>query len=158
MTKLARRTALATGIAAALAPRAMAQTWPERPVRLVVPAAAGGPTDVVARILQPHLQAILGQPLVVENKAGATGNIGTAVVAHAAADGYTTLLAPSTNSLTPALYGKALGYEPAELVSIAYVASVPLIVVAPIDGPKTLAELIAQLRKDPDKFSYASSG
>ena len=63
MTRLARRTVLAAGIAAAIAPRAMAQAWPERPVRLVVPAAAGGPTDVVARILQPHLQGILGQPL-----------------------------------------------------------------------------------------------
>jgi tripartite-type tricarboxylate transporter receptor subunit TctC len=158
MTRLARRTVLAAGIAAAIAPRAMAQAWPERPVRLVVPAAAGGPTDVVARILQPHLQGILGQPLVVENKAGATGNIGAAIVAHAVADGYTTLLAPSTSSLTPALYGKALGYDPAELVGVAYVASVPLIVVAPMDGPKTLAELIAQLRKEPDKYSYASSG
>ena len=158
MTGPGRRTVLATGLAAALAPRAIAQAWPARPVRMVVPAAAGGPTDVVARIVQPHVQAIIGQPLVVENKAGATGNIGTAGVAHAAADGYTTLLAPSTNSLTPALYGKALGYDPTELVSIAYVASVPLIVVAPMDGPRTLGELIAVLRKEPDKYSYASSG
>src|SRR5262249_10440284 len=112
MTSLGRRTVLATSIGtgvAAIAGRAQAQGWPDKPVRMVVPAAAGGPTDVVARILQPHLQAILGQPLVVENKAGATGNIGTAVVAQAPADGYTTLLAPSTNSLTPALYGKTLG-------------------------------------------------
>jgi tripartite-type tricarboxylate transporter receptor subunit TctC len=158
MTGPGRRMVLATGLAAMLAPRAMAHTWPDRPVRMVVPAAAGGPTDVVARILQPHMQGILGQPLVVDNKAGATGNIGTAVVAHALADGYTTLLAPSTNSLTPALYGTTLGYDPSELVSIAYVASVPLIVVAPMDGPKTLAELIAVLRKEPEKYSYASSG
>jgi tripartite-type tricarboxylate transporter receptor subunit TctC len=82
MTSLGRRTVLATGIGAALAPRAMAQTYPDRAIRMVVPAAAGGPTDVVGRILQPQLNAILGQPVVIENKAGgATGNIGTAVVA-----------------------------------------------------------------------------
>src|SRR5436190_20870831 len=120
MARFGRRTVLASAIAATM-PRAMAQSWPDRPIRMVVPAAAGGPTDVVARILQPHLQAVLGQPVVVENKAGATGNIGTAVVAQAAGDGYTTLLAPSTNSLTPALYGKSLGYDPAQLVSVAYV-------------------------------------
>jgi tripartite-type tricarboxylate transporter receptor subunit TctC len=158
MTRIGRRTALGAGIGVALAAAARAQAWPERPVRMVVPAAAGGPTDVVARILQPHLQGILGQPLVVDNKAGASGNIGMTGVAQAPADGYTISMTPSTSALTPALYGKALGYDPAALTSFSYVASVPLIVVAPMDGPKTLAELIAQLRKEPDKYSYASSG
>jgi tripartite-type tricarboxylate transporter receptor subunit TctC len=138
----------------------MAQTgYPDRPIRLLVPAGAGGPTDVVARILQPQLTGILGQPVVIENKAGASGNIGTAMVADSKPDGYTILMTPSTSALTPALYGKALGYDPVNaFTGISYVASVPLIVVVPMDGAKTLADLIAALRKDPEKYSYASSG
>jgi tripartite-type tricarboxylate transporter receptor subunit TctC len=157
--RFGRRAAL-TGAATLVAWSATAQAgYPERPVRLVVPAGAGGPTDVVARILQPHLSRILGQPVVIENKAGASGSIGSAMAAHSPPDGYTILMAPSTNALTPALYGKALGYDVVkEVTGVAYVASVPLIVVAPADGPKTLPELIALLKKEPGKHSYASSG
>jgi tripartite-type tricarboxylate transporter receptor subunit TctC len=160
MTGLLRRQALAAAMGLAVSSRAMAQGgYPDRPIRLFVPAGAGGPTDVVARILQPPLSAILGQPVVIENKAGASGNIGTATVADAKPDGYTILLSPSTSALTPALYGKALGYDPINaFAGISYVASVPLIVVAPTDGPKTLRELIDAMRKDPEKYSYASSG
>lgn len=157
--RLTRRAVLA-GAGALAAGRAAAQaTYPDRPIRLVVPAGAGGPTDVVARILQPHFSQILGQPVVVENKAGASGNIGSAMVAGSNPDGYTLLLAPSTNALTPALYGKALGYDVVNGVTgISYVASVPLIIVAPVDGAKSLPELIALLKKEPAKYSYASSG
>jgi len=160
MTVIGRRQALVAAMAAAVSSRAMAQIgYPDRPIRLLVPAGAGGPTDVVARILQPRLHAILGQPVVIENKAGASGNIGTASVADSKPDGYTILMAPSTNALTPALYGKALGYDPlTAFTGISYVASVPLIVVVPMDGAKTLPDLIAALRKEPDKYSYASSG
>lgn len=160
MTGIGRRQALAAAMSVALSSRAVAQSgYPDRSIRLMVPAGAGGPTDVVARILQPQLSTILGQPVVIENKAGASGNIGTAVVADSKPDGYTILMAPSTSALTPALYGKALGYDPVNaLTGISYVASVPLIVVVPMDGAKTLAELIAALRKDPEKYSYASSG
>ena len=156
--RLGRRAVLA-GAASLLTAPALAQGYPDRPIRLVVPAGAGGPTDVVTRILQPHLSRILGQPVVVENKAGASGNIGSAMVAESKPDGYTLLMAPSTNALTPALYGKALGYDVVNGVTgIAYVASVPLIIVAPIDGAKTLPELIAMMKKEPAKYSYASSG
>ncbi|HTR84060.1 MAG TPA: tripartite tricarboxylate transporter substrate-binding protein [Reyranella sp.] len=160
MKTIGRRTALAVTAGAALAPQARAEgAFPDRPVRVIVPAAAGGPTDVVARMLQPQLQGILGQPVVVENKAGATGAIGTATVADAKPDGYTILLAPSTNALIPALYGKTLSYDPANaFTGIAYVASVPLIVVVPMSGAKTLPELLERMRKEPDKYSYASSG
>lgn len=160
MTVMGRRQALAAALGVAVSSRAMAQGgYPDRPIRLMVPAGAGGPTDVVARILQPQLSAILGQPVVIENKAGASGNIGTSVVADSKPDGYTILMAPSTNALTPALYGKALGYDPVTaFTGISYVASVPLLVVVPMDGAKTLAELIAALRKEPEKYSYASSG
>jgi len=159
MVKLGRRAALA-GAVSLLAGAAAAQaTYPDRPIRLVVPAGAGGPTDVVARILQPHLSQILGQTVVVENKAGASGNIGSAMVAQAVPDGYTLLMAPSTNALTPALYGKTLGYDVANGVTgISYVASVPLIIVVPADGAKTLPDLIAMMKKQPGKYSYASSG
>ena len=154
------RRAVLVGAALLVTAPALAQgSYPDRPIRLVVPAGAGGPTDVVTRILQPHLSRILGQPVVVENKAGASGNIGSAMVAESKPDGYTLLMAPSTNALTPALYGKALGYDVVNGVTgIAYVASVPLIIVAPIDGAKTLPELIAMLKKEPAKYSYASSG
>jgi len=154
------RRAVLVGAALLVTAPALAQgSYPDRPIRLVVPAGAGGPTDVVTRILQPHLSRILGQPVVVENKAGASGNIGSAMVAESKPDGYTLLMAPSTNALTPALYGKALGYDVVNGVTgIAYVASVPLIIVAPIDGAKTLPELIASLKKEPAKYSYASSG
>ncbi len=160
MTGIGRRQALVSAVGVALSSQAMAQgAYPDRPIRLMVPAGAGGPTDVVARILQTPLSGILGQPVVVENKAGASGNIGTAMVADSKPDGYTILMTPSTSALTPALYGKALGYDPVNaFTGISYVASVPLIVVVPMDGAKTLAELIAALRKDPDKYSYASSG
>jgi tripartite-type tricarboxylate transporter receptor subunit TctC len=126
-------------VATLIARPAFSQAYPDRPIRLVVPAGAGGPTDVVA----PHPAASpFADPrvsrLVVENKAGASGNIGSAMVAGSAPDGYTLLMAPSTNALTPALYGKALGYDVVNGVTgISYVASVPLIIVAPVDGPKS---------------------
>jgi tripartite-type tricarboxylate transporter receptor subunit TctC len=156
---LGRRTALAGAASLGAWPAAAQASYPDRPIRLVVPAGAGGPTDVVARILQPKLSQILGQPVVVENKAGASGNIGSAMVAGSNPDGYTLLLAPSTNALTPALYGNALGYDVVNGVTgVSYVASVPLIIVAPMDGAKSLPELIALLKKEPAKYSYASSG
>jgi len=140
MVRLGRRAALVGAASLAAAPAWAQAGYPERPIRLVVPAGAGGPTDVVARILQPHLSQILGQPVVVENKAGASGNIGSAMAAQSTPDGYTLLMAPSTNALTPALYGKTLGYDVVNGVTgIAYVASVPLIIVAPVDGAKSLA-------------------
>ena len=160
MTGIGRRQALVAAMGVALSSRAMAQSgYPDRPIRLVVPAGAGGPTDVVARILQPHLAQILGQSVGVENKAGAAGSIGTAGVATAVPDGYTLLLAPSTNALFPAIYGKTLTYDAVNaFAGISYVASVPLIIVVSKDGAKDLPELIAMMKKDPDKYSYASSG
>ncbi len=114
---------------------------------------------MVGRLLAPRLSEILGQQVVVENKPGATGNIGTAMVADAKPDGYTICFSASTMAMAPALYGKALGYDPVNgLAAIAYVASVPLILLAPMDGAKTTPELVSMLRKDPGKYSYASSG
>ena len=154
-----RRSALAALAATALATPATAQTYPDKPIRMVIAFAAGGPTDVVGRLLAPRVSEILGQQVVVENKPGATGNIGTAMVADAKPDGYTILFSASTMAMAPALYGKSLGYDPVNgLAAIAYVASVPLILLAPMDGAKSTPELVGMLRKDPGKYSYASSG
>ncbi len=165
MKKFGRRDVLAASAGAVLAPAAIASrataqgAFPDRPVRLIVPAGAGGPTDVVARLLQPQLSQLLGQTVIVENKAGASGGIGTAGVATASPDGYTLLLAPSTNAVFPAIYGKSLSYDAEKaFTGISYVASVPLIIVAPADGAKDLKQLIAMLREAPEKYSYASSG
>ncbi len=158
--KFTRRSALAALAATVLATPAAAQgTYPDKPIRMVIAFAAGGPTDVVGRLLAPRVSEILGQQVVVENKPGATGNIGTAMVADAKPDGYTILFSASTMAMAPALYGKALGYDPVNgLAAIAYVASVPLILLAPMDGAKSTPELVSMLRKDPGKYSYASSG
>ncbi len=157
--KFTRRSALAGLAATALATPAMAQTYPDKPIRMIIAFAAGGPTDVVGRLLAPRVSEILGQQVVVENKPGATGNIGTAMVADARPDGYTILFSASTMAMAPALYGKQLGYDPVNgLAAIAYVASVPLILLAPMNGAKSTPELVGMLRKDPGKYSYASSG
>ncbi|MBS0549534.1 MAG: tripartite tricarboxylate transporter substrate binding protein [Proteobacteria bacterium] len=163
MTNHVSRRAILAGIGAAgvagVSPTYAQAGYPDRSIRMVVPAAAGGPTDVVARILQPHLQAVLSQTVVVDNKTGASGAIGTAQVAEAKADGYTILMAPSTNAVFPAIYGKTLSYDPEKaFTGISYVASVPLIIVAPTTGAKDLKALIALLREAPEKYSYASSG
>lgn len=156
---LTRRGALAALAATTLAAPAAAQTYPDKPIRMIIAFAAGGPTDVVGRLLAPRVSEILGQQVVVENKPGATGNIGTAMVADARPDGYTILFSASTMAMAPALYGKQLGYDPVNgLAAIAYVASVPLILLAPMDGAKSTPELVSMLRKDPGKYSYASSG
>ena len=158
--KFTRRGALAALAATVLAAPAAAQgTYPDKPIRMVIAFAAGGPTDVVGRLLAPRVSEILGQQVVVENKPGATGNIGTAMVADAKPDGYTILFSASTMAMAPALYGKQLGYDPVNgLAAIAYVASVPLILLTPMDGAKSTPELVSMLRKDPGKYSYASSG
>lgn len=157
---ITRRLTLAAFAATCFAGQAEAQgSYPDKPIRMVIPFAAGGPTDVVGRLLAPRISETLGQQVVVENKPGATGNIGTAMVADARPDGYTILFSASTMAMAPALYGKTLGYDPVNgLTAIAYVASVPLILLTPMDGAKTTPELVTMLRKDPGKYSYASSG
>ena len=159
MKNLGRRGVLGLA-AAAYAVRAEAQAgYPDKPIRMIIAFAAGGPTDIVARMLAPRVSEILGQQVVVENKPGATGNIGTAMVADAKPDGYTILFSASTMAMAPALYGKQVGYDPVNgFEGIAYVASVPLIVVVPADGAKSIGELADMLRKEKGKYSYPSSG
>ncbi|MCO4861106.1 tripartite tricarboxylate transporter substrate binding protein [Cupriavidus sp. WGlv3] len=154
---LACATALATLSAA---PAAHAQTWPERPLRLVVPFAAGGATDVLGRLLAVGLGERLGQPVVVENKPGASTVIGATQVAKAAPDGYTLLLAASTTlTLNPAIR-QQLGYDPIKsFTPLGLIADMSLVLVANPDTSITsLKDLVTQAKANPDKFSYGSFG
>jgi tripartite-type tricarboxylate transporter receptor subunit TctC len=137
-----------------------AQTrYPERPIRLIVSFAAGGPTDIFARLVAVRLEKELGQPIIVENKPGGGSNIGSEFVARAKPDGYTLLLGTIANTTNMALY-KNLGYDTErDFVHITQIMSSPSILVVNNDIPaKNLAELIAYVRANPGKLSYASSG
>jgi tripartite-type tricarboxylate transporter receptor subunit TctC len=138
---------------------AMAQAYPNRPVRLVVGFAPGGAADTVARALSEPLGRILGQPVIVENKPGAGSSIAAENVAKSAPDGYSVLIAsPSSISVNPAINAK-LNYKPSDLAPITKVSSSPLlIVVNPGIGVNSVKELIAAAKKDPGKLNYATSG
>ena len=134
-------------------------SWPDRPVKLIVPFAPGASTDSVARLLAGKLSARLGQQVVVENRSGGGGSIGIHAVAKSAADGYTLLFASST-VITTAATGKKLPYDPIkDLTPIGETGSVPfLIVVPPSSSATTLSELIAQARAKPGALSYGTGG
>jgi tripartite-type tricarboxylate transporter receptor subunit TctC len=134
--------------------------YPSKPLRLIVPFAPGGSTDIFARLIAERAQGPLGQPVVVENRAGAAGNIGANEVAKGAADGYTLLMATTgVMSINNALY-KSMTYDAAkELEPVLYVASITNVLIVPPDSPaKSVAELIALAKKEPGKLSFASSG
>jgi tripartite-type tricarboxylate transporter receptor subunit TctC len=143
------------------APWAAAQgNWPTRPVTFIVPFAAGGTTDIVARLVGAKLQQMWGQPVVIEDRPGAGGNIGAGVVAKAQPDGYT-LLVPSGSILTvnPHIY-KDMGFDPQkDLLPITNLASGPMIVVVNPSVPaKNLKELIALAKKEPGQLNFGSAG
>ncbi|TDH59934.1 tripartite tricarboxylate transporter substrate binding protein [Dankookia rubra] len=152
---------LATG--AALAGRgALAQaTYPDRPIRVIVGYAPGGGVDIVARLMTEPMRQALGQPLIVENKPGASAMIGAQAVARAAPDGYTLLMAAAGEiAANPALLKQRMTYDPArELTPISLVGTVPnVLVVDPRLPIRTPAELVAYAKANPGKLSYASSG
>lgn len=160
---LSRRRVLAgtAGLsAAAILPRSSLANWkPTENVRLVVPAAAGGSTDVMGRLLAAHLQSAWGQTAVVENRSGGGGTIGTAEVVRSRADGHTILIGnPGPNAIAYSIF-KNLSYKPDQLQPVSNMIRIPNIVSAhPKTGIKSVAELIAFLKANPDKLSYASSG
>lgn len=137
-----------------------AQTYPVKPVRLLVPFPAGGATDILARALSQKLGEKLGQPVVVENRPGAGGTIGADAASKAAPDGYTLLLATSsTHSIGPAINPKIPYNAETDFTPIAYVASSPNIVLVPNSSPaRTMREFIDHARKNPGRLNYASSG
>jgi len=154
-------TILATLALAALGPsHAFAQAYPTKPVRLIVPFPPGGSTDIVARIVAQKLGERIGQPLVVENRGGAGGTIGTEAVAKATPDGYILGFAStSTHAVAPAVYTK-LGYDPVrDFAPISLVAVTPyLLVVSPKVDVKSLKEFVAYVKARPGKLNYASAG
>ncbi|HVE48904.1 MAG TPA: tripartite tricarboxylate transporter substrate binding protein [Casimicrobiaceae bacterium] len=157
-----RRSALRALVAIAGAaglPRAFAQEWPNKPIRVIVPYPPAGGTDVVFRILSEPLAAELGQPLVIENKGGAAGNLGTDLAAKSAPDGYTILFTLSSHTINPKLYDKLPFDVERDFVAIARAASIPqLIAVHPSVKANSVQELIALAKAEPGKLSYASVG
>lgn len=142
-----------------LACAAQAQDFPNKPIRLVVPFPAGGGTDIVARKLAEHLRQDLGQPVIVETRPGASGNIGADAVARSAPDGYTLMLTAAPFAIAPAMF-KSLSFDPLkDFTPIAQLATVPLLVVTRADSPlNSVADIVATARKAPDSLSYASFG
>ena len=147
-------------VAAALAAPALAQDYPTRPITLIVPYAAGGGNDVMARVVADKMGAALGQPIVVENRGGAGGSIATRAIAHAPADGYTLGLGGTgTLAIDPSLYPN-VGYDPRkDFAPIGLIATSALVVlVHPSVAAKTIPELIALARQEGGKLTYASAG
>src|ERR1043165_670071 len=138
---------------------AVAQTYPSRPVKIVVPATTGGAIDLIARSLADKMSAPLGQPVFVENKPGAANNLGTDFVAKSPPDGYTLVIVASSHPTKKWLY-KNLPYGPVkDFEPVAYTHVVPLLLaVHPSVGAKNVQELAAWIRANPDKAAYASSG
>jgi tripartite-type tricarboxylate transporter receptor subunit TctC len=129
-----RREFVGTGLFACMAGSAWAQTWPSRPIRLVVPFPAGGLIDRMARLIGPRLAASLGQPVVVDNKPGVGGHLGAADVARAAPDGYTLLMASPPLTIGPAIY-KSLPYQPAQLEPVALLGRVQNVLLVNAKSP-----------------------
>ena len=162
---LSRRRLIALSAASTLAPAFVARAettagnWPNRPIHLIVPLAAGGPTDTVARILADQLSKTLGQQIVVENKPGAGTNVANEYVAHAEPDGYTALYATSSLATNVGLY-RSLSYDPAkDLAPVSLVAKFPFFMIVPNSSPaKSVKEFIADAKAHPGKRIMASPG
>ena len=156
-----RRRVLAAGTVLAVSRSAGVQAqaaYPDHAIRFVGGFPPGGPADLSGRMLAQSLSEVLGQQVVVENKSGAAGNIASQVVAESRPDGYTLLIGTSIMSIVPAMYDK-LPYDPlSSLIAIAHFTTVPMIIVVPADGPKSIEELVALLRQEPGKHSYGSPG
>ena len=149
----------AAGATAAMPHDASAQAWPAKPIRVIVPFSAGSTSDVIARVIAEPLGAALGHNLVIENRGGAGGSIGAALVAQAAPDGYTLLFNASAHAAAAAVYPK-LPYHPArDFAGIAVVGTVPNVtMISPEKGIRTLRELVETAKKRPMTFSSAGVG
>ena len=158
LKKFLRAGLAALALASVASPASAA--YPERPITLIVPFAPGGSTDLCARIIAQKMSEILGQQVVVENRGGAGGSLGAGVVAKADPDGYTILYATvATQALNPALY-KKISYDPIkDFTPISLLVNLPnVLTVNPKFEAKTVQDLIDMAKKDPGKYSYASSG
>jgi tripartite-type tricarboxylate transporter receptor subunit TctC len=144
----------------ALAPAARAQAWPTRPITMIVPFPAGGNADVLARAFAPELSEKLGQQVIIDNRTGASGNLGAAAVAKAAPDGYTFMFATTGPIATSKLLYKSLPYDPEkDFAPVVLMAKAPLIVAAHPGFPvKDLKELIAYAKANPGKVNAGTPG
>jgi tripartite-type tricarboxylate transporter receptor subunit TctC len=152
---------LAAGVAAlpVLSPFAWAQTYPSQPVRVIVGFAAGGPNDILARLIGQWLSKRLGQPFIIENRLGAGSNIATEAVVHAPPDGYTLLLVGSPNAINATLYEKLSFNFLRDIAPVAsFMRGALVMVVHPSVPAKTLPEFIAYAKANPGKLSYGSGG
>jgi tripartite-type tricarboxylate transporter receptor subunit TctC len=133
--------------------------WPAKPIRLIVPFPAGGQLDVVARLVADRIAPVLGQPIIVEAKPGADGNIATEFVAKAAPDGYTWLAASPPTTIQPSVRPKTLGYEPIrDFEPVAFLGTSPFLFVVPASLPvHSLTEFVAYAKTRPGQLSYAGS-
>jgi tripartite-type tricarboxylate transporter receptor subunit TctC len=156
MASLRKWTVLA--LLQAFASAALAQPYPAKPIRFVVTFPPGGTVDIVARIVQPRLTEGLGQPIIIENRAGAGGAVGTEAVARSAADGYTFLFTLSSHTINPMLYKLSYDVE-RDFAPVSLVVSVPQLIAAHPSAPaKSLRELIAAAKERPGYYAYASPG
>jgi tripartite-type tricarboxylate transporter receptor subunit TctC len=137
---------------------ALAQEWPNKPIRWVVPFPPGGSVDLVSRILQSPLSQGLGQPIVIETRGGAGGSVGTAAVARSAPDGYTFLVTLSSHTINPLLYKLDYDVE-RDFAGVSLIMSVPQLIAAnPATPYKSLGDVIAAAKAQPGKLSFASAG
>ena len=163
MTTPSRRSLLALAAAAPLlmaAPAVEAQTWPVRPVTMIIPFAAGGPTDVLGRIMAERMSQILGQQVVVENVGGAGGMTGTARISRGSPDGYSFVLGTvGTHAVNQTLYKQPLYNAASDFAPVTLIAEVPLILITRKDFPATnLQEFIAHVKANQAKLQFASAG
>jgi len=151
----------ASTVLAALASPTQAQPYPTRPITIVVPFAAGGGNDILARLLGQHMGRALGQQFVIENRGGAAGTIGARAIAKATPDGYTLMVGHSgLFAMAPGLYGSNAGYDPRkDFAPIGLIASYQqILVVHPSLPVRSIADLIALAKKEPGKITYATAG
>ena len=161
--RISRRSALATGVGFVLAGgTASAQnagSFPDRPIRLIVSTAAGGGVDAFARLVAAQMQTVLGQPIAVEDKAGAGGSFAADLVYHSSPDGYILLASQPAPITTNPLLIKGLNYDPTKLEPVAIMSHLPNVLLVRPDLPqKTVQELIAYAKANPGKLNYASQG
>jgi tripartite-type tricarboxylate transporter receptor subunit TctC len=147
------------GLQGGIASIVQAQVWPNKPIKFVVPYPPGGGTDVIARIMQEPLGKALGQQIIIDNRGGAGGSIGTELAAKSPADGYTVLFTLSSHTINPAIYNKLSFDTEKDFAPVSLVASLPQILVANNDfAAKSVQEVVELAKKNPKAISYASVG
>jgi tripartite-type tricarboxylate transporter receptor subunit TctC len=153
------RRVFAVVLALLLAAPAFAQSYPDRPVRIIVPTPAGGPVDVMARLVAAALPASLGQNVIVENKPGAGNTLGSRLAAEAAPDGYTLMVSAASGLIMSPLIYPTAAYDASSFAPVALIAETPqLLVVNPQLPVKTVAELVAYAKANPGKLNYSTGG